>query len=232
MSRTSRPRLIFFTGLGCDERMVAPQRGIDADIEYQPWLDPIEGEPLAQCAARMATSLDLSSPFYLGGISLGGMIAQELALHLSPRARPLGLILLSTCRSARGIPWSHRLVGQFVGASPDWFIRVGKTLVPHMRQLFGIMDAKEVELFEGMMADASEASIRWALKAIASWPGGVLPQLPTIQVHGERDRILPLSLAGPVDVVIEAAGHAMTVSRADEVNAAVNAWLAKQAVTA
>ena len=220
-----RPRIIFFTGLGCDERMVAPHYPINADIEFQPWLDPIGGESLVECAIRMAQRLDVSRPYYLAGISLGGMVAQEVAIHLAPRAKPEGLILLSTCRSALGVPWTHRIVSRLVAAGPDWFIHFGKTLVPHMRHLFGLMEAKEVELFEGMMGSAKDASIRWSLQAIAGWKGGGAIDVPTFQVHAERDRVLPLRTAGPVDVIIEGAGHAMTVTRAAEVNTAVNRWL-------
>lgn len=223
---TRRPRIIFFSGLGCDERMVAPHRTIQADIDFQPWLEPRPQESLVEYAARMAAKMDTSTPFFLAGISLGGMVAIEVARLV----RPEGLILLSTCRDERGLPWTHRLVARFVAAGPDWFIRLGKTTVPHMRQLFGIVDAKEVELFESMMADATDASIRWSLRAVASWKGGGAIDVPTLQVHGERDRILPLSLAGPVDVVIPTAGHAVTVTHSNEVNTAIDRWLEGQRV--
>src|SRR3954469_9497350 len=108
MSTLTRPRIIFFTGLGCDERMVAPHRSIDADIDFAPWIDPLPEESLFAYARRMAAAIDVSTPFYLAGISLGGMVALEVArVH-----RPLGLILLSTCRSRAGVPWPQRLIAQ------------------------------------------------------------------------------------------------------------------------
>lgn len=220
--KTRRPRIIFFTGLGCDERMVAPHRAIHADIDFVPWVEPLPNESLVAYSRRMAEKIDVSTPFYLAGISLGGMVALEIArIH-----RPLGLILLSTCRSRAGVPWQQRLIAQAVSASPLWLVHLGKTVVPHMRQLFGIFDAKDVELFAAMMAAASDSSIAWSLKAVAEWPGADPVDVPTLQVHGERDRILPLRRAGKVNAVIEAAGHAVTVTHNAEVNAVIDAWLA------
>ena len=220
----TRPRLIFFTGLGCDERMVAPHRAIDADIDFVPWIEPLPDESLTAYSARLCERIDFSTPFYLAGISLGAMVAQEVArLH-----KPLGLILLSTCRDRSGIDWSRRFVGRMAAASPLWFIHIAKTLVPHMRQLFGIFEAKDVALFDSMMAASSDELIAWSIKAVVDWPGVARLDVPTFQVHGERDHILLLKKAGPVDVVIEAAGHAVTVSHSEQVNAAVDAWLKGQ----
>jgi pimeloyl-ACP methyl ester carboxylesterase len=221
-------RIIFFTGLGCDERMVAPHRAIDAEIDFVPWIEPLKDESLAEYSARLAERIDFSKPFYLAGISLGGMVAQEIARQIARRHKPLGLILLSTCRDRTGIDWARRFAGRMAAASPLWFIHIAKTLVPHMRQLFGIYEAEDVALFDAMMAATSDELIAWSLRAVVDWPGVPRLDVPTLQVHGERDHVLPLKKAGPVDVVIEAAGHAVTVSHSGEVNAIVDAWLVKQ----
>lgn len=218
------PRILLFPGLACDARIVEPQRGIRGRVEAMPYIEPLPGESLAAYAERYAPRIDTSTPFYLGGISFGGMLAQELAHHVNPS----GLILIASCRSNAGVPRIGQLLARMVTWSPDWFVEAGKLVMPGFRRVFGIESGWQVELFRAMLREASPGLIKWSLQATIDWPGVRRPlSVPSVQVHARNDHILPLRLAGPVDRVIEQAGHAMNVSHADEVNAAINGWFAR-----
>lgn len=215
------PRIVFFPGLGCDHRMVEPNRGIHLPFDVPEWLPPRENEPLAEYARRMAGRVDASTPIYLAGVSLGAMVAQEVARYVPCR----GLILIAGCRSSRGVPWLYRQVGRLAAAAPKALAWPTKRVMPRVRILFGIRRRSEVELFERMLGGADVDFIQWSLGAIQDWPGVGRIAVPTLSVHGTIDHVLPLERAGPVDCVIEGAGHVMNVTHAAEVNAAVNAWL-------
>jgi pimeloyl-ACP methyl ester carboxylesterase len=103
--------------------------------------------------------------------------------------------------------------------------------MPHMRRLFGIHRAQDVELFESMLRDADPAFIRWCLAATLGWKGAGSIDLPVLQIHGRRDHVLPFRLAGPVDVVVDGAGHALNISHSGQVNAAIDHWLAARGST-
>ena len=39
--RIARPRIIFFPGLGTDERLLQPQRALPLDLDLPRWLEPL-----------------------------------------------------------------------------------------------------------------------------------------------------------------------------------------------
>jgi pimeloyl-ACP methyl ester carboxylesterase len=219
------PRIIFFPGLGCDHRLVEPNRGIRLPIDVPKWIRPRDrDEPLADYARRMAETLEPRGPIYLAGVSLGAMIAQEIARYLPTR----GVIILAGCRSWRGIPRSHWLVAEAAGRAPAIFAAPTRRVMPRVRILFGIKRREQVGLFESMLGEADLHLLRWSLLAPQNWPGVGPLDVPTLQVHGTIDHVLPRELAGPVDHQVVGAGHVMNVTHAAEVNATVNAWLARQ----
>ena len=226
-SPSALPRILMLPGLACDERIIEPQRGVRADIVALTYVVPKLGESLRDYAVRYARTIDASTPFYLAGISFGGMLAQELATVLAPQCRPRGLILIASCRTGAGVPPVNAALARLASRLPNRLINAAKVVMPQFRGLFGIEAGWQVDLFKAMLRDASPQLIKWSLRATAGWDGAALPaDLPIFQVHAERDLILPVRGAGPVDRVIAGAGHAINVSRAAEVNAAINDWLA------
>ena len=219
--RASSPRIVFFPGLGCDHRMVEPNRGIHLPFDVPPWLPTRFGEPLADYAARMAGRIDADGPIYLAGVSLGAMVAREVARHVPCR----GLILIAGCRSWRGVPFLYRQVGRIASRAPRRLAWPVKRVMPRVRILFGMRSGADVSLFERMLGDADVDFIQWSLDAIQDWPGVGPADVPTLTVHGTIDHVLPIAHAGPVDVPIVGAGHVVNVTHARAVNAAVNAWL-------
>ena len=217
----SNARIVFFPGLGCDARMVEPNRGIRLPVDVPAWIDPLGRESLADYARRMAGTIDASTPIYLAGVSLGAMVAQEVARHVPCR----GVISIAGCRSRRGVPGLYSLVGRAAARAPRAMMIPGKRVIPRVRILFGIRRPSEVALFERMLGDADERFIRWSLDAIQDWPGVGRIEVPMLAIHGTVDHVLPLRLAGPVDARIVGAGHVVNVTHPAEVNAAVNAWL-------
>ena len=211
--------------MGADHRLIAPQREIQSvEVIAPPWLKPHTGESLASYASRQAASLDTSIPFYLAGLSFGGMVACEAAQYGNPNLR--GLILISTCRSNRGIPPTSRWAGRIIAPLlPLAVIRAGKWLVPMTRKKFGIVTPQQGVLFDDMLRDSDPAFLKWSLQALLTWRGPQRPiTVPVLQVHGEKDRVLPSRLATP-DHIISGAGHVMNVTHAEELNRLIADWI-------
>ena len=94
------PKLILIPGLGTDERLFERQRSAFPDLWVPPWILVRGNEGLADYAARMAGVIanKQTEPFVLGGVSLGGMLAYEIARHVKPQA----VVLIASCRTPLG----------------------------------------------------------------------------------------------------------------------------------
>lgn len=212
----SDPLLVLLPGLGADSRLFQPQRAAFPDLFAPEWLLPRDGEALRGYAARWAevirTRVPADRPLVLGGVSFGGMIASEMAAIL----QPLRLVLIGSALSPaeiapslKGVAVAGRFVPNSVGERSK---KMGKLFI---RQL-GPMRRADREFLESMIDAVPFSFIKWAGRAIFSWPG-CQPTCPIIRIHGDRDRIIPLR-EQDVRHVVRGGGHVPSVSHADEVN--------------
>lgn len=205
--------LFVLSGLGGDERLFDGQRVV-RDIRPIRWISPSDpAETLPRYATRLARELHISEPFDLGGSSFGGMIALELARHLSPRH----VFLFGSCRSSRSIATSLRALRWLAPALPDRLLHPPRLLQPLIARWFGAKSPAHVQLFADMLAGTPTAFIRWASKAVFSWDGVAELPMPIYHVHGEHDRLIPVGRVKP-DRVISGAGHLLNLTHADAVN--------------
>jgi len=157
--------LFVLSGIGGDERLFDAQRAV-RDIRPINWILPADPrEPLAQYAARLARDLRLSEPFDLGGSSFGGMVALELARHLSPRH----VFLFGSCRSRNGVAPSLRALRLLAPMFPDRLLHPPRMLQPLIARWFGATTPAHVDLFARMLAATPPVFIRWASNAVFSW---------------------------------------------------------------
>lgn len=77
--------IYFISGLGADRR--AFSKLIFSEhfpMIHLDWISPEPNESLRSYASRLALEIDSSNPFYLVGLSFGGMLATEIAKELNP----------------------------------------------------------------------------------------------------------------------------------------------------
>ena len=79
-------------------------------------------------------------------------------------------------------------------------------------------------LFLEMFRDASPRFLRWGIRAIMDWQPTAGSPVPVFQVHGRRDRFIPVARVRP-DRVIDEGFHLINLTHAGEVNAFVCACL-------
>jgi pimeloyl-ACP methyl ester carboxylesterase len=215
-----KPRIIFFPGLGADARLLDAQRAINAEIEVPAWIEPLPRESLAEYSRRLAATIDTSTPFYVGGISFGGMIAQEVARHTSPQ----GLILISTCRRGRDLRRLRHAMLLPAYVTPPVIVSMSKWTMTFMRHAFGVVTAEQARLMNDMLYATGSSFVLWCLRAIHSWQGADGLHMPILQIHGRKDRIIPLRGVKP-DHVIDGAGHIVNMTHPEEVNQVISRWI-------
>jgi pimeloyl-ACP methyl ester carboxylesterase len=232
------PKLILIPGLGTDERLFFRQRSAFPDLWVPPWLLVRDNESLADYAARMAevilsgdcpdfreAKMGLSPSTHniiLGGVSLGGMLAYEIARHIKPQA----VVLIASCRTRRGIRGFFRAAGQLWPIVPSGAFKVAKFIsIPALR-MFGDLMPEHRRLCARMFSEMDSRFMHWAISAILNWNPPPLVQTPVYQIHGAHDRIIPLKCVDP-DEILPHGGHLINLTHADAVNAYIQGVVAK-----
>jgi pimeloyl-ACP methyl ester carboxylesterase len=204
-------KLLLFPGLGADARMFYPQAGLGTALNLP---EPRRGESLADLARRIELPGD--GPFVFGGVSMGGMVALELA-----KIRPCkGVLLIASSRNTRMVPPVAEALSWILKAAPDLGPNVR---LPAWRMLVSrlgpLSDADQRLLAEALHAHPLDR-LREYTRMILEWEGVADPGVPVRHIHGDRDQIIPLRYVKP-DVVIRGAGHGVNLSHAENVNDAI-----------
>jgi pimeloyl-ACP methyl ester carboxylesterase len=205
----------FISGLGADRRAFYK---IQLPPGFQPvyidWIDPLPNERFEDYAQRLSASIDTSHDFILIGLSLGGMIASEIAKRIKPKK----LIIISSlgCNSER--PWYFKLAGKLgLHRIISPFLYKRATL---LNTRMGTSDKETKAIVYSYVKNADPAFIRWSLNEVMSWRHGErLPNL--IHIHGSNDHLLPCKYV-KADYVVKNGGHLMVMNKANEVNNILN----------
>jgi pimeloyl-ACP methyl ester carboxylesterase len=214
--RPVEPHIVLLTGLGADERLFDAQRAALPGLVTPGWIAPRPGERLAEYAERFAGEIPVARPLLLGGCSLGGMMAYEMAHVLRPDA----LVFISSAVTRHAIPLHLRTLARIAWISPPAGYWVGKRTWPIIVSTVRRRAPEHIRLTAAMARAASSMFLRWACIAIGRWQPRPPLDIPTYTIHGDRDLVLPLGKR-TCDFLIPGAGHLLTVTHAEQVNAAL-----------
>lgn len=204
-------KVYFFSGLGAD-RSVFRHILLPPGCEpvYIDWIQPLENESLSSYSYRLTKSIDFTEPFSLLGLSMGGMIAVEIA----NRSKPAHIILISSIPVSSQLPPYYRwLAGiKLHRILPISFFLKGAVL----KRFFTTESKEDKKLIKNMISKADVSFIRWGMGAIVNWQMNKIPE-NIIHIHGSRDEILPGRFTKPT-FIIPGAGHLMVLNHAREIN--------------
>ncbi|MFP5082110.1 alpha/beta fold hydrolase [Pedobacter sp. JCM 36344] len=198
-------------GLGANRRAFRKLKfSEDLNCIYLDWILPLPNETLASYALRLSKSIDTSKPFYLIGLSFGGMLTTEIAKQLNP----LHAFLISSAAVFNELPWYFKTAGKLRLERIVPF-NLMKTCNSIGLKFLGAKTQDEKLLLKQLIVDSDPRFIKWALTCILNWRNTIRPSNLTC-IHGNADRLLPIRYINP-DFVIDGGSHFMVYARADEI---------------
>jgi pimeloyl-ACP methyl ester carboxylesterase len=210
------PRLYLIPGLGADGRLFEGLRRAGLEFEVIEFVTPLQDESFEAYALRLAAAIDQTQPFVLGGMSLGGMLATEIAFALKLEK----LILISTCKSSREFPPYFKVFRYL----PVHKLISGKQLKRHApRSDRSSMAPWQNDILEQMRIDSDPILVKWAVSRVIHWRSKPLPK-NLLHLHGTEDKLFPLRFVGEA-VHVQGGSHVMVMDRAAEVVAEIQRFL-------
>jgi pimeloyl-ACP methyl ester carboxylesterase len=212
-------KIYFISGLGADSRVFSKLKfPPQFDLIYLDWVPALENESLAHYAGRLSVNIDNSAPFYLVGLSFGGMLATEIAKKLNP----VHTFLISSIPVFKELPWYYRASGalNLQKIVPLSLMKKGNTIG---LRFLGAKTEDEKALLKQLIIDSDPVFMKWALTAILKWRNTERPA-NIIQIHGTADNILPHKYT-KADILIEGGGHFMVYANATKIMEKVSAYL-------
>lgn len=202
-------------GLGADGRIFqrfmahAPQR-VAHDHPRMP-----SGSSLRRYAEVIAERIPAGRPHVVVGMSMGGMIAQELATL----TRPVRTVIISSWKGPQEMPLPLRTLR---GTHPERTINpvLLRRLGPMIRWTMGVSTPEEVALLSAFMRDCTLEQMKVQVNAVMEWEGPAKPVPGLVHIHGDADRLMPVGLIKDA-VVVKGGGHFMVYTHAPAVEQAL-----------
>jgi len=204
-------KVYFISGLAADSRVFKYiQLPPNCEAVYLEWITPLKNESLHDYSLRLAEKIDANEPFSIIGLSMGGMMASEIAATLNP----VLTVLISSVPSSTHLPFYFKAAGALKLQKVVPISVVKSAAV--VKRFFTAEKDEDKKMIKQIIRDSDNSFIRWAMDAILNWENETMPS-SYIHIHGTRDEVLPVRFTKPTHVLSKA-GHLMIMTKAKEIN--------------
>jgi pimeloyl-ACP methyl ester carboxylesterase len=190
-------RWLILPGMGATAAMYnGLKHKLGFQIDFLNWPAYRGEKTYADVARRIIKEQDIVSEDVVGGSSLGGMVALEIARLSNVKA----VVLLGSAVNRKEVQTLLAMLSPLATAAPMTIIQ---TLV-----------GKNQNLVSTMFADSDPEFIRAMCSYLPSWPGYDGPVEKVFRLHGKKDHVIPRPATGCE--VVETAGHLLAITHATE----------------
>lgn len=208
-------------GLGGDKRMYEGQLNKFSDTKVLEFIEPLPKESISNYAKRLAEGIDKTKPFILIGVSLGGILVQEISKFYTPEKA----IIISSVKNRNELPKWIRFFKYF----PLQKIIHGKAYLWAFMLLisFKTMFKRSnnvVKKLKDMAMDVNPVFVYWAVNQVINWkaPEG---NFQPYHIHGSNDTLFPIKHIENVTVRVENGTHVMILTHVKIINQHLEKWL-------
>jgi hypothetical protein len=180
-------------GMGATSAMYDSLRPeIDFEINFLDWPEYKGETTYFEVAERLIDECDISDGDIIGGSSLGGMVALEIAQILRPKTT----VLLGSAINKQEVQRALSILSPLASVTPISFIQV--------------LVGKHNSLVSKMFSNCDPGFIRAMCLHLPSWPGYSGPKENIRRLHGRKDHVIPCPAAGAE--IIDGAGHLLAMT--------------------
>ena len=203
-----KDKIFIFSGLGADQRVFQKLDFSGFDVTFVNWIIPFEKETIEHYAARLLDQISGKNPI-LVGLSFGGIMAVEVAKQIETKK----IILIASAKTKDEIPFYFQTAGKLnlQKLLPTSLLKSSNFMT---NWFFDASSSEDQQLLKQILNDTNPIFLQWALDKVANWTNSYQPK-NIFQIHGDRDRILPLQFI-KADVVVKNGGHLMTLNKSEE----------------
>lgn len=202
------PTVYLIPGTGADGRLFQRLDLGAYDTVWLEYIEPEKSESFDSYINRLSKEIDTTEAFALIGVSLGGIIATELAERLQPEK----VIVIAGAKVRKELPAHYRFFHYFPihhligGRSMRWSTK-------RLQPFFEPMDEDAETLFYDMIAAKSPYFLKSAVRWMIAWERETYPT-NIVHIHGNKDRTLPIKNI-ETNYIVEDGGHMIVYTHAE-----------------
>ena len=176
---------------------------------------PAKNTSLGEYAHGFIPRIDQTRPFFLIGVSLGGMICSELADTL----KPVKIIVISSAKCRKELPGRYKFqktipLNKIIPKGmTKWGARVLAPIVEPARR-------QDQETFRSMIEAKDPAYLKRTVDMVINWDKESYDS-KIIHIHGDQDHTLPHRKVS-YDHLVENGTHMMVYIRGNEISKLIN----------
>ena len=193
-------KTILLPGMGADSTMY-PKNKYDKlkDVLFAEWPNYKGETTIYQVAWRVINEYNIKNDIVIGGASLGGMVAVEIAKIIKIKK----VLLISSTTHPDTINPALRKLSTLAEIAPIKLVQLLAGTINHR------LNSAVLTMFEKADTDF----IRAMSKAVFEWKGIEGYQCETFRIHGKKDKVI-LPPEDPVEL-IENGRHLITMTHAE-----------------
>jgi len=184
-------------GMGATSAMYDTVRSeIEFEVNFIEW-PGYEGETTyAEVAQRVIEENEISDGDIVGGSSLGGMVALEIAKSLRSKT----VVLLGSAINRQEVQGILSVLSPLAAVMPVSLIQ--------------ILARKHNSFVAQMFSESNPEFVRSMCLHLSSWSGYDGPMESIFRLHGRRDHVIPCPAIG--SEIVESAGHLLAITHPKE----------------